>query len=160
MLINCKECGKVFSDKAACCPNCGCPNEIKELEQIKEEIALTKEELKGKLTKSVVVLLGLIVVSGGISLSTVQRIDIGAILLLTALAFYVYFLNDKNNYAYGIIGAAIWAFIYMLALVTVTSVILNLPITITYIIDFIFLMYPVYRLIIEPALILLQDDPE
>lgn len=66
----------------------------------------------------------------------------------------------KNNYAYGIIGAAIWAFIYMLALVTVTSVILNLPITITHIIDFIFLMYPVYRLIIEPALILLQDDPE
>ena len=24
-LITCTECGKQFSDKAACCPNCGCP---------------------------------------------------------------------------------------------------------------------------------------
>ena len=25
MLIRCKECNKEFSDKAECCPNCGCP---------------------------------------------------------------------------------------------------------------------------------------
>lgn len=25
MLIKCKECNKEFSDKAECCPNCGCP---------------------------------------------------------------------------------------------------------------------------------------
>lgn len=24
-LIKCTECGKEFSDKAAACPNCGCP---------------------------------------------------------------------------------------------------------------------------------------
>ena len=26
-LITCTECGKEFSDKAAACPNCGCPTE-------------------------------------------------------------------------------------------------------------------------------------
>lgn len=26
-LIECKECGKQMSDKAECCPNCGCPIE-------------------------------------------------------------------------------------------------------------------------------------
>lgn len=29
MLIICSECGKEFSDKAAACPNCGCPVEKK-----------------------------------------------------------------------------------------------------------------------------------
>ena len=28
-LIKCPECGKEISDKAKACPNCGCPNEIK-----------------------------------------------------------------------------------------------------------------------------------
>ncbi|MBR6763596.1 MAG: hypothetical protein IKM13_07600 [Clostridia bacterium] len=27
-LIICTECGKKFSDKAACCPECGCPTEV------------------------------------------------------------------------------------------------------------------------------------
>lgn len=27
-LINCPECGKEISDKAASCPNCGCPIKI------------------------------------------------------------------------------------------------------------------------------------
>lgn len=27
-LINCPECGKIFSDKAAACPNCGCPIKV------------------------------------------------------------------------------------------------------------------------------------
>lgn len=27
-LIVCTECGKKFSDKAICCPKCGCPTEI------------------------------------------------------------------------------------------------------------------------------------
>ncbi|MCL2697343.1 MAG: hypothetical protein FWE74_04605 [Oscillospiraceae bacterium] len=29
-LINCKECSKEISDKAAACPNCGCPAELPE----------------------------------------------------------------------------------------------------------------------------------
>ena len=39
-LITCTECGKEFSDKAAACPNCGCPTEyvIKELDEKKNEI--------------------------------------------------------------------------------------------------------------------------
>ena len=34
-LIKCPECGKEFSDKAACCPNCGCPIDVvkKEIEE-------------------------------------------------------------------------------------------------------------------------------
>lgn len=33
-LIICEECGKEFSDKAAACPNCGCPTQSKQTQQI------------------------------------------------------------------------------------------------------------------------------
>ena len=38
-LIKCTECGKEFSDKAAACPNCGCPTEyvIQAIENARKE---------------------------------------------------------------------------------------------------------------------------
>lgn len=36
-LIKCPECGKEISDKAASCPNCGCPLELKQINDVKEE---------------------------------------------------------------------------------------------------------------------------
>lgn len=40
-LIKCIECGKEFSDRAAACPNCGCPTEI-----ILEELNASKKKQK------------------------------------------------------------------------------------------------------------------
>ena len=42
-LIKCSECGKQYSDKASACPNCACPNEIKQ-KVVKEYNELTSEE--------------------------------------------------------------------------------------------------------------------
>lgn len=44
-LIICTECGKKFSDRAACCPECGCPTEevLKDLEKIAEQQRIKKE---------------------------------------------------------------------------------------------------------------------
>lgn len=45
-LIKCTECGKEFSDKAASCPNCGCPTEVIIEEIQKQEIQAKKEQRK------------------------------------------------------------------------------------------------------------------
>ena len=45
-LIKCTECGKEFSDKASCCPNCACPTEI-----ILSEISKTKGKCGVNLSK-------------------------------------------------------------------------------------------------------------
>lgn len=42
-LIICTECGKKFSDKAACCPECGCPTEVVMKESNSKEIAEKRE---------------------------------------------------------------------------------------------------------------------
>lgn len=42
-LIICTECGKKFSDKAACCPECGCPTEVVMKESNSKEIAVKRE---------------------------------------------------------------------------------------------------------------------
>lgn len=39
-MIRCPECGKEFSDKAAVCPNCGCPT----LEALKGSISVEEQE--------------------------------------------------------------------------------------------------------------------
>ena len=45
-LIKCTECGKEFSDRAAACPNCGCPTDII-LEDIeKTMLSLLQPEIK------------------------------------------------------------------------------------------------------------------
>lgn len=36
-IINCPECGKEISDKAASCPNCGCPLKISEIPQTQQQ---------------------------------------------------------------------------------------------------------------------------
>ena len=41
-LIRCTECGKSFSDKADCCPNCGCPTRLV-LKETKAETAKKKK---------------------------------------------------------------------------------------------------------------------
>ena len=46
MLIVCPECGKEISDKAAACPNCGCP-----MEEIRKKYSMTlfdPETMTGK----------------------------------------------------------------------------------------------------------------
>jgi len=45
-LINCTECGKEISDRAVCCPNCGCPVELSEVESNSEG----KDQNSGKET--------------------------------------------------------------------------------------------------------------
>ena len=53
-LIICAECGKEFSDKAAACPNCGCPNSITTQQQI--TIGNTAREIsQDKVSKSEVI---------------------------------------------------------------------------------------------------------
>ncbi|MBR4866356.1 MAG: hypothetical protein IKU11_06690 [Clostridia bacterium] len=42
-LITCTECGKRFSDKAACCPECGCPTEVVMKESDSREVAVKRE---------------------------------------------------------------------------------------------------------------------
>ena len=42
-LIICTECGKKFSDKVACCPECGCPTEVVMKESNSVEIAVKRE---------------------------------------------------------------------------------------------------------------------
>lgn len=43
-LIKCTECGKEFSDRAAACPNCGCPTDII-LEDIEKEKSIQQKRL-------------------------------------------------------------------------------------------------------------------
>ena len=42
-LIKCTECGKSFSDKAACCPECGCPTDVV-LKESKSPQAIAKQQ--------------------------------------------------------------------------------------------------------------------
>lgn len=42
-LITCTECGKKFSDKAACCPECGCPTEVVRKETNSKEMVAKRE---------------------------------------------------------------------------------------------------------------------
>lgn len=43
-LIKCTECGKEFSDRAAACPNCGCPTDII-LEDIEKEKSIQQKKI-------------------------------------------------------------------------------------------------------------------
>ncbi|MBR5869378.1 MAG: hypothetical protein IKZ21_08010 [Clostridia bacterium] len=42
-MIICTECGKKFSDKAACCPECGCPTDVVRKEDNSKELAAKRE---------------------------------------------------------------------------------------------------------------------
>ena len=56
-LIKCTECGKEFSDRAAACPNCGCPTDII-LEDIEKEKSIQqkrKQRLHNKTGSKLVV---------------------------------------------------------------------------------------------------------
>lgn len=58
-LIKCSECGKEFSDKASACPNCACPNEIKEkaTKDYSELSNLEKNNLKNEMKRKNVIYL-------------------------------------------------------------------------------------------------------
>lgn len=43
-LINCPECGKEISDKAASCPNCGCPNQSQNKPIVADQVSLPKND--------------------------------------------------------------------------------------------------------------------
>jgi len=45
-LIICEECGKEFSDKASACPNCGCPIDSMQEQEIKEEVQYKANDLE------------------------------------------------------------------------------------------------------------------
>ena len=51
-LIKCPECGKEISDKAAICPNCGCPIRREPIESLQEEYAEDEEESNSELWKN------------------------------------------------------------------------------------------------------------
>ncbi len=52
-LIKCTECGKTFSDKAATCPECGCPTELVLKETNSAEVIAKKKETSQQATDSI-----------------------------------------------------------------------------------------------------------
>lgn len=51
-LIKCTECGKTFSNKATCCPECGCPTELVLKEANSAEVITKKKESNRQATES------------------------------------------------------------------------------------------------------------
>ena len=60
-LIVCSECGKEFSERAAACPHCGCPNDSK-----KAEAPLVRDGVSG-CVNGVVAAVGILLVVGLVS---------------------------------------------------------------------------------------------
>ena len=60
-LIVCSECGKEFSERAAACPHCGCPNDSK-----KAEAPLVRDGVSG-CVNGVVAVVGILLVTSFVS---------------------------------------------------------------------------------------------
>ena len=67
-LITCPECGKSVSDKAANCPNCGCPIAVAPGTDphSREDLTATTTKKKKSTTKTIVIIVSVIILLGGL----------------------------------------------------------------------------------------------
>lgn len=103
-LIKCGECGKDVSDKAECCPNCGCPVKIK-----KEEKVSVKKKTKSN------IFAGLLIIFG------VPLGSLGMMLCVAGIVIAIIEINDKKieNKAWPVISLVILFFILFIISYTV-----------------------------------------
>ena len=83
-LINCTECGKEISDKAATCPNCGAPVTVQSSPQ-KGNTSPTKVKREGSKWEGA----GTLLVIAGIIIPFTGNFQLGGILFIIGLVVFI-----------------------------------------------------------------------